>query len=117
MLNFFQRKTDDIVIECPMCFSNKTIKKKEVDNLKERKIISFGCTCGSRFYKQISRKNFKEIDLISAIANADFEVLWYKIKLLLFFLDGMNKSEKIKLVSIDSRNRILHSFFLRTQTP
>ena len=98
MLNFFQRKTDDIVIECPTCFANKTIKRKGVDNLKKRKVISFRCTCGSRFHKRIIRKNFKKIDLISAIANADFEVLWYKIKLLLFFLDGMNKSEKIKLV-------------------
>lgn len=101
MLIFFKCKTDDIIIECPMCSSKKIIKENEIDKLKDRKAISFRCTCGSHFHKRIIRKDFKKIDLITAIAKADFEVLWYKIRWLLFFLNGTNKSEKIQFVSAE----------------
>ncbi len=98
MLDFFKQKTDDITIRCEMCSSSKTIRKEDFDDLKKRKFISFRCTCGTRFHKRIIIKNFKEIDLISAIANADIEVLWYKIKFVLFFFGGAIKSEKIQFV-------------------
>lgn len=97
MSNAYERKEDGISIHCPMCSASKTLKLSDLDKNKKRKAISFRCTCGNRFHKQIVRKDFKKIDIISAIAQADFEVLWYKIKMMLL-LFGNVKSEKVQLV-------------------
>ncbi len=97
MISLLKSQPEDFVIECPMCCSVKKIKKTDIKEKEKQKVLSFRCTCGQRFYKKIIRKDFNEIDLISAIANFDLEVLWYKIKPLLFFFGGENENEKISL--------------------
>jgi transcription elongation factor Elf1 len=97
MISLLKSQSEDFVIECPMCRSVKKIKKTYFKDKKKQKVLSFWCTCGNRFHKKIIRKNFNEIDLISAIANFDLEVLWHKIKPLLFFFGSGNENEKISL--------------------
>lgn len=97
MISLFKPQSEEFDIECPMCRTVKKIKKTDIREMKKQKVLSFRCTCGQRFQKKIIRKNLNEIDLISAIANFDLEVLWYKIKPLLFFLEGVDENEKISL--------------------
>ncbi len=93
MLSLLNSRPDEVVIKCPMCSTAKSLEKSKI---KDKKFVSLRCTCGTRFYKQIIRKDFTKIDLISAIARFDLETLWYKCKRMLF-LNPDTKSDRIRL--------------------
>ncbi len=87
MFTLFNSNSDSISIECPLCGTTKSIQKSDINNFKNRRFIRCRCTCGSSFKKRIERKDPTKMDLISAIAQLDFGVLWYKIQHPLAFLN------------------------------
>lgn len=88
MFTVFNGNSDRITIECPACRTTKSVQKSTIKNFEKRHFIRFKCTCGSSFNKRIGKKDPSEVDLISAIFQLDFSVLWYKILHPLAFLNG-----------------------------
>jgi len=79
MFNLFNKKPNEIAIECPLCGTEKSVLKSKISNFEKRKVLRCKCTCGCSFHKRIEKKDPKKIDLISAIAQMDFGVLWFKL--------------------------------------
>ena len=98
MSDVSKEQADELIITCPMCHCCKTVKLKSIDELKSNKIMKFRCTCGNHFHKQIVRKDFKKIDIISAIARLDIEVIWYKTIRLLSLCCVNFRSERVRQV-------------------
>ena len=87
MFNVFNKKSDYLSIECPLCRTKKSIKKSDINNFEKKSVIRCKCTCGSSFQKRIEKKDPVEMDLISAIAQFNFRVLWFKMQHPLAFLN------------------------------
>lgn len=86
IINLFNKNSNSIAIECPLCRTKKSIKKSKVNNFEKKSIIRCKCSCGCSFQKKIEEKDPMEMNLISAIAQLDFGVLWFKIQHPLAFL-------------------------------
>ncbi|MEN8211343.1 MAG: hypothetical protein ABFR31_06470 [Thermodesulfobacteriota bacterium] len=87
MTSLFNKNSDCVAIECPLCRTKKSIKKSDVNNSERISVIRCKCTCGCSFQKRLEKKDPREMDIISAIAQLDFGVLWFKIQHPLAFLN------------------------------
>ena len=80
MIGLFNKKSDCVAIECPLCRTKKSIKKSDINNFEKKSVIRCKCTCGCSFQKRLEKKDPMEKDLISAIVQLDFGVLWFKMQ-------------------------------------
>ncbi len=87
MISLFKKNSDCVVIECPLCTTKKSIKKSDINNFERRTVIRCNCSCGCSFQKRLVKKDPVEMDIISAIAQMDFGVLWFKMQRPLAFLN------------------------------
>ena len=87
MFNLFNQNKNTIEIECPLCNTQKMIQTSKINNFEKRTVIRCKCTCGCFFSKKDRKKDPREKDIISAIAQLDFGVLWFKMQHPLAFLN------------------------------
>jgi len=87
MFSLFNKNSDCVAIECPLCGTEKLVQKSDINNFEKRLLLRCKCTCGCSFRKRFEKKDPREKDIISAIAQLDFGVLWFKMQHPLAFLN------------------------------
>ncbi len=87
MFNLFNENSTCLSIECPLCRTKKSIQKSDINNFEKKSVIRCKCTCGCSFQKRLEEKDPMEMDLISAIAQLNFGVMWFKMQHPLAFLN------------------------------
>ncbi len=83
---YFTQNSDFLTTQCPFCGTSHTVTKTDVKNYDDQKVVRFVCTCDCAFHQRVSKKNPREIGLISALTSLDFKAIRYKLRhqLLLF---------------------------------